>query len=605
VSAETILSFLAERAARFPDAPAVHHRVDGVWHRISLKHLVQTSERVADSLINVGLKPGERLAIMCRTRVEWLLAELGAMMAGVVVVGIDAHASDLQIAEILENSDVSGLVVDSEAALSRIRLPLLERLSLIVTIEDTGRGKRYPHLRPWCRLVGGDWVVTGSRTACGWRAADAERKLNGYPSPTANSPATLLYTSGTTGKPKGILYRHEQLAVACRSILEEFPGVSKLGGSTICWLPMAALFQRMMNYVALVSGVAVYFVDDSSAILRATKEVQPTYFIGVPRFFEKLYQGIQFELALKPKRIQQLVAISLARSPRVAGLRSRVGTTVEQRVLDALVLRRLRRVLGRRLDFIITGSAPTPEWLLDYFDRLGILVLEAYGLSENTVPIAANRPEAWRFGSVGKVFRRNEVRLAEDGEILVRGPGLFDGYVGNETANIFTTDRFYRTGDLGRFDADGFLFVSGRKSEVFKMSTGRRIAPGKIEAVYRKIPYVEQIVVVGQGRQYPAALLSVNPQLLALALEGGGVSLAGGASATNLASLPAVKSKIKADIEAAGAELGSYEKIRRFDLLPLPLTLDGGELTPSLKLKRDVIECKYRDMIERLYTTPA
>lgn len=611
MTAETILSFLAARAARFPDAPAVHHRVDGVWRQISLRSLLQISERVAYSLIHLGLKPGDRLAIICRTRVEWLLAELGAMRAGVVIVGIDAHASKGQIAQIIEDSDASGVIIDSDASLSRLPRQHLGRLSLIVTIEHSGVGERdsFARSQRWDQLVGVDLHLADAHGAGGGSQADAQgtSQRRAWAHPLANSPAALLYTSGTTGKPKGILYRQEQLAVACRSILEEFPGLSEPGGSTISWLPMAALFQRMMNYVALASGVAIYFVEDPSAVVGAAKELQPTYFVGVPRFCEKLYQGIQDELALKPKWIQRLVAVSLAHSPRVAGLRRRADLSVEQRVLDALVLRRLRGVLGQRLRFIITGSAATPEWMLDYFDRLGILLLEAYGVSENSVPIAANRPEAYRFGSVGKVFAGNEVRLADDGEILVRGPGVLDGYVGKEpaSAQIFTADGFYRTGDLGKIDADGFLFISGRKSEVFKMSTGRQVAPAQIEAVYKKIPYVDQIVVVGRGRHYAAALLTVNPRLLASVLERRGVSLSSGASPANLASLPAVKSQIEADLEAAGAELGSYQRIRRFDLLPLPLTWEGGELTPSLKLKRDVIEQKYRDLIDRLYLKPA
>jgi long-chain acyl-CoA synthetase len=256
---------------------------------------------------------------------------------------------------------------------------------------------------------------------------------------------------------------------------------------------------------------------------------------------------------------------------------------------------------------VITGSAPASVWMLDYFDRLGILLLEAYGLSENTVPIAANRPEAYRFGSVGRVFAANDVRFADDGEILVRGPGLFDGYLEATatSAGLFTADGFHRTGDVGTLDAEGFLFLSGRKSEIFKTSTGRQVAPAQIETVYKKIPYVDQIVVVGQGRHHPAALLSINEQELALVLQSRGISISDSASHTDIASLPEARSQIEADIDAAGSELGPHERIRRFDLLSEPLTLEGGELTASLKLRRDVIERKHRELIDRLYKETA
>jgi len=593
VTGNTILDLIAPRAAQSHGAAAVFHRVGKDWRPISLGTILQTSERVARSLSEIGLKPNDRLAIMCRTRVEWLLAELAAMIAGVIVVGIDAHASGAQMAQILEDSKTTALIVDADGDLSRIPLDIRERLSLVVAIERHGENRvgPVPHLVYWAELV--DDLVT----------RDISQALQLGPDCNGLSATALLYTSGTTGRPKGILYHQAELAVACRAILDEFPSVSESGGTTICWLPMAALFQRMMNYVALASGVAIYFVEDPTTIGKVAKEVQPTYFVGVPRFFEKLYQGIHEELASKPRWARRLVEYSLANSPRVAGMRRRVGRTVRWRVLDALVLKRLRGVLGQRLQFMITGSAPTPVWMLDYFDRLGILLLEAYGLSENTVPIAANRPEAYRFGSVGKVFKANDIRVAEDGEILVRGPGLFSGFLepGGSEGEVFTEDGYYRTGDLGRIDAEGFLFITGRKSDAFKLSTGRWIAPVHIEAAYKKIPYIEQFVVVGRGRPFPAALLTINEKLLASVLRGRKLSKpARGRHDFGLTS-QAFRSQIEVDLEAAGSDLNAYERIRHYESLPVPLSLEGGELTASLKLRREAIEQKYGALIDHLY----
>jgi long-chain acyl-CoA synthetase len=608
MTGDTVLSLLATRTKQGGGTPAVFHRVGGVWKPISLAALLTTSERIAASFSRLGLKPGDRLAIMCRTRVEWLLAELAAMMAGAIVVGIDAHAPGAQAAQILRDSEASALLVDTGAALAKIPSDLGERLSLIVAVERTGAGEAAAvhDLVFWDDLVGELVGVDGAEVdgnfgdARGGRI-DLRREAGAC---TGQSAATLLYTSGTTGSPKGILYRQEQLAVACRAILDEFPTISDTGGKTICWLPMAALFQRMMNYVALAGGISIYFVEDPRDVVNVAKEVQPTYFVGVPRFFEKMYQGIQQELSTKPRWVRTLVEALLARGTTAAGTRSRRRRIGLRHAFRSLVLRRLRGVLGHRLRFMITGSAPTPIWMLEYFHRMGILLLEAYGLSENTVPMAANRPDAFRFGSVGRVFAVNDVRVADDGEILVRGPGLFDGYRGAEAGidERFTEDGFYRTGDLGRIDGDGYLFITGRKSEIFKTSTGRWVAPAQVEATYKKIPYVEQIVVIGRGQRFPVALVSINEQLLASALRRRGRPMPAGPDCRDSASTQVFQSRMAADFEAAGTELASHEQVHHFALLPSPLTFEGGELTPSLKLRRDVIERKYRALIDELYT---
>lgn len=609
MSGDTIPSFIAARAALSDDASAAFYRVDAVWRPVSLASLLQMSERVARSLSRLGLEPNDRLAIMCRTRVEWLLAELAAMTAGVVVVGIDAHASGAQIAQILDDSKASALIVDAEVALSRIPTDIRARLSLVVAIERGGGNNvgSVPRLLFWDELIDelgprGRW---GGLESSDEAPCDKSRQRHTAADCIGNSAATLLYTSGTTGRPKGILYRQEQLAVACRAILNEFPSVAESRGTTICWLPMAALFQRMMNYVALASGVAIYFLEDPGDVVRVAREVQPSYFIGVPRFFEKLHRGIQQELATRPPWLRKLVESSLARTPEERLLNRRRAMRVPG-VIRSLVLRKFRGVLGHHLRFIITGSAPTPIRMLEYFDQMGILLLEAYALSENTVPIAANRPEAFRFGSVGQVFAANDLRIAADGEILVRGPGLFDGYVGNEpaSADLFTEDGFYRTDDLGRIDGDGFLYITGRKSEIFKTSTGRWVAPAQVETIYKKIPYVEQIVVVGRGRHYPVALLTIDERLLA-SLRGRERSAFVAPGHSDPASTTAVRAWVEADFEAVGSELAPHERIHRFEFLPAPLTLEGGELTPSLKVRREVIERKYGSLIDRLYVEKA
>jgi long-chain acyl-CoA synthetase len=591
----TIRALIDARARLSPRAPAVYHRVGRRWRALTITDLLERVDRVAHAYTQLGLQPGDRLGIMCRTRLEWLIAELGAMAAGLVVVGIDAHASDAQIAHVLSDSAVAGLIVDRDEALGRIDAAALVRLKLIVAIDDAPRAGAAREVHAWPALAG---TLDAKRRIRGRRKARPRAgPVHDAPRDAPDAPATLLYTSGTTGKPRGILYRHKHLAEACRSILEEFPGLARRGATTICWLPMAALFQRMMNYVALASRVAIYFVDDPTTIGAAAKSIQPTYFVGVPRFFEKLYQGIHQQLAARPARTRRLVEYAVAHSPRRPRSERRRLGGVPARILDAVVLRRVRGALGHRLRFMITGSAPAPTWLLEYFHRIGILLLEAYGLSENTVPIAANRPDAYRFGSVGRPFRANDVRIDAQGEILVRGPGLFDGYLHEQgrPGEAFTGDGFYRTGDLGRLDEDGFLFITGRRSDLFKTSTGRWISPARIEAAYKRIPYIEQIVVLGRGRPYPVALLSLNSALLKTTGRPARPERDAGDSDA------ALRARIDADLAAADVDLTEHERIRRYAFLPAPLSLQQGELTATLKLRRDVIEQRHAALIEALY----
>lgn len=574
LGAKTISSLVADRARISPDAVALCHRAGAAaWQPITYAALASTVERLARGLAGRGLERGDRIAIFSRTRVEWLLVELAAMFAGLVVVGLDRHAPSDTLVRILDEAQPSALFVDEPSALAALPASSLAGIRLIVTGQPMGEDRRSGvSVVDWSELLAATGVANEKRSAF------SEHD-------DAQSPAALLYTSGTTGAPKGILFRQMHLVVACQAILTAFPMLAASRGKTLCWLPMAPLFQRMMNYVALAAGVTIYFVEDPAEVLAVAREVRPTYLIAVPRLFEKLHGEIQQRLSRLP---QPFRGQSLDRDARDA----RAGFV--ERVSAALVARTVRRTFGGRVEFVVTGSAPMPVWLLQYFRRCGVLLLEAYGLSENTVPIAANRFDAFRFGSVGKLLPENEVRFAEDGELLVRGPGLFDGYwspAGIDTSG-FAADGFFATGDVGAVDDDGFLYLTGRKSDVFKTSGGLRISPSKIEAHYRRLPYIDQIVVFGHGRPFVGALVRVN-QRLVQDIDGDGV--------TSASDRRKLRVKVEADIAALGAELPGHERIRRFELLEHPFALDRGEMTPSLKLRRDTILRNYREVIDAMY----
>jgi long-chain acyl-CoA synthetase len=386
-------------------------------------------------------------------------------------------------------------------------------------------------------------------------------------------------------------------------MLDEFPDFGR--GRFVCWLPMAALFQRMMNLLAFATDSTTHFVEEPRAIVSRLPEIRPTVFTSVPRFYEKLYEGIQQRIGSQSGLQKRLVERGLAvgtewsRMERT-GERPSWGLRARHAILDRLVLRRIRAVMGGEVRLMISGSSAAPVWLLEFFHSIGLLVLEAYGITENPVPVAANRPAEYRFGSVGKPFSVNHVRIGQNDEVLVQGPATFGGYLGEgRPADRFTADGYYRTGDYGYFDADGFLYLTGRAADIIKTSSGRRISPVAIEGIYRQSRYVDQIVVVGNNRPFLVALVALNTPAVNAALTSAGVAVA--PSQEELPKLPAVIDLVQRDFGTLGERVARHERIRAFAILSAPLSIERGELTATLKPRRTQIEARYGDVIEAMF----
>lgn len=563
VSAETnqasLPRLLRAAASAMPHGVAYRKRLlGGGWQSFTWHEVWHQVQQVACALRCLGLEQGDRMAIIAHTRVEWQIAELAGQLAGGVIVGIDPHATAEQIAFMLEHAEARMLVVDNREILAKVPAAVQKRLKFIVAFDHE------PGLDcvPWHELMaGGQWT-------------------DGVPG--SNDAAVLLFTAGTTGAPKAILYTHAQIVAGCRAIDSVFPPLEP-HDSMVCWLPMSHLFQRMANIAAMNRGLTTYFAEDPRKIMNEVRIIRPAIFIAVPRFYEKLYDGIQARLAEMPgwkRRLAELaVSAGIARSQRLLA-DAAVPAALQARfaILDWLVLRQIRKAMGGRIKFMITGSAPTPRWLLEYLYALGWLVLEAYGMSENTVPIAMNTPGQFRFGSVGRRLPGNELRLAEDGEVLVKGAGLFAGYEKTDRGDeLFTPDGFYKSGDYGRLDADGFLFLNGRRGDIIKLSTGRRIAPAPIEAAYRRCNYVDQLVVFGEGRAQLVALVVLKPDCTV------------------------GREEVARAIECVASELADHEKVRAIRILPQPLSIAEGELTPTLKLRRSRIAERHAALIDEMY----
>jgi long-chain acyl-CoA synthetase len=409
------------------------------------------------------------------------------------------------------------------------------------------------------------------------------------PAIPAQSPATIIYTSGTTGQPKGILYRHEQVVLAIHAITEAYPSIA-VGSRFVCWLPLSNLFQRIMNLAAMHVGGTVYLVANPLDVLKALPVAKPDIFIGVPRFYEKLYDGMQKEIERKPAPVRWLIRKSIDLALEVSRVRRDGGKVPAAkaralRLADRVVLAKLRSVMGGRIQFMVTGSAPTPMRLLEFFHAIGLPLYEAYGMSENVVPMALNRPGACRLGTVGRPLDVNQIVTAQDGELLVRGPGVFPGtYYREEHAPAFRADGFLATGDYGSLDADGFLTLGGRKSEILKTSTGRRIAPSAIEDLLQSIPEVERAMVVGNGRKCLSAIVTLNAEHRGhpdLDMRG--------------------TSRLPAALKASIAALPVEQRPGGFVIVDFGFTIEGGQLTPNLKLRRRAIEAGMTGTIDTLY----
>ncbi len=575
-AAATIVEELRRQAGLHPGKTACRCRDPrGRWIEVSWRRHWDDIVRVASRLRAAGVLRGERLAVMAPSGREWQVVEMAGLLIGAVIVGIDRQSAPGQVEHVLRESEAAGLVYDGREGPVRLSAGAL------------------PSMRERFEL----------RELCAGEGA-ARAPAEDFASPHPDDLATVIYTSGTTGAPKGIAYTHRQLLAACASIVETYPCLGP-ADSTVCWLPMSCLLQRMINLVAMRLGIELYFCEDPRTIVDVAREVKPTVLVGVPRFFERFHEGLQERLAAAPGWVRSLFAAALAvGAERSRGLRqgNAPGRWLRLRhaILDRIALRGVRRALGGRIRFLLSGSAPMPVWLLEFYQACGLLVLEAYGVSENTVLIAANGPGNYRFGSVGRVLPANCVRISPEGEVLVRGPGLFRGYVGEAGAGAaLTPDGFYRTGDLGRFDEDGFLHLTGRKADLIKTAGGRRIAPARVEAVYRRSRLVEQLVVAGHGRRHLAAL--VVPRFEAIEAE----ARFAGMTRSELAGSSRLREEIRREFQSLEAELPAHERVADFALLDRPLSLEAGELTGTLKVRRERVLANHAMLLERLGEAPA
>ena len=557
---------LLARSRLTPEAIALWRlSPSGEWLGSTWSEYCQAVAALSRGFRELGLGNGERVGILAPSCREWDFAQLAILAAGGVAVGLDPHGLDEHLCEIARRTGLDDLVVGDPSQLARIGVDERRQLRFAVCLDDAEAAGTIPFRT----------LVTAGPVGDGWNLAQAD------------TPATIVFTSGATGEPKGIEYSHRQMCLATAAILAAFPEVGA-GSRLACWLPLSNLFQRMINLSAIGRGAQTYYVGDPREIMRHVQAIAPHLFIGVPRFFEKLHAGIDDAVAQQPAWQQALVRWAWRiGEQRAAALRAGSTLALPSRLqfalAERLVLRKLRGVLGPNLRFLVSGSAPMPRRLLERFHGLGLLILEAYGVSENIVPISLNRPACFRFGTVGQAVPGNEIRLVADGELQVRGAGVFAAYLGEDrVASSLDADGYLSTGDFAAIDSDGFISLIGRKSDIFKTSTGRRIAPAGIEGRLQQVSALEHSVIFGAGRPQPVALLVITEA--AWQAEG-----------------PESFGRLRHEVGAAVKELPAYQRPAGLLITAQALTIAGGELTPNLKLRRHVIATRHGAALQALY----
>lgn len=589
---------LFRRSVKEHDLPdALNYKQDGEWIAISSQELIRRSENVALGLYSLGLRKGDRAAILAPNSPEWTIADAGCQFAGIVDVPIYTTLTPDAVEYILNDSAARVLFLQDAASYERLRdaienCPSVEKIVLFEATPKTDRVISFGELM----LAGEDLRDP---------KVDLISALSVVIEP--DDVATLIYTSGTTGEPKGVMLSHANLISNVLDASEKyaFRGLD----TALSVLPLSHVFERTGMYVYVRYGMRVFFAESIEKIPDNLREVRPTIFIGVPRIFEKVFERARLKAA-QSGRVNELVfdwAIDVAKeyaTHQQSGEEMPLTLAAKHSVADKIVFQKLRDFFGGNLRFCITGGAALPDEIFLIFTGAGISIMQGYGLTETSPVISSNNPKYMRVGTVGKPIRNVNVRIANDGEIEVKGPGVMLGYYHKETATkeAFTDDGWFRTGDIGEIDADGYLKITDRKKELFKTSGGKYIAPALIEQMLRASRFVNQAVLVGNERKFPAALIVPNFEMLESYAKLKELDIK---THEAFCTHERILDLFKRQIEAMTPNLAKYEKVKAFALLENELSVENGELTPTLKVKRRVVDERYKDVIDRIYTDAA
>ncbi|CAN2240699.1 FAA1 Long-chain acyl-CoA synthetases (AMP-forming) [actinobacterium SCGC AAA044-D11] len=582
VTSGNLSDLVANRATNEPDRITLSRPLGEGWQGVSAKEFDLEVRAVAKGLIAAKIGVGDRVAIMAKTRYEWTVLDFAIWYAGAVSVPIYETSSSEQVEWILSDSGAVAIIVETPQHREIVN----------------------PVITPACKSL---WTITDGAldeiSNLGKSISDSEVETRRH-APTPESLATLIYTSGTTGKPKGVQLTHQNFLSECGNVVQ---GASDLflkpGGSTLLFLPVAHVFGRMVEVGAITAGLHLAHCGDITRLPADLATFKPTFVLAVPRIFEKIYNGAEAkaEAAGKGAIFRKAAEVAIAYSEAQDSKKMNVGLLLKHTIFDKLVYAKIRAGMGGRVEAAISGGAPLGTRLGHFYRGAGINILEGYGLTETTAGATLNLSTAQRVGSVGRPLPGTTIKIAEDGEVLIKGAIVMNGYWQNDAANseVFTSDGFFKSGDLGTIDHQGFLAIVGRKKELIVTSGGKNVAPAVLEDRVRAHPLVSQCMVVGDNKPFIAALVTIDPD----AIKGWiAANKKDGATIATLVKDPDLIAVIQTAIDEANKAVSRAESIRKFAILPTDFTIAGGQLTAKMSVKRHVVASEFNEEIEALFS---
>ncbi|MEU7107963.1 long-chain fatty acid--CoA ligase [Streptomyces sp. NPDC046215] len=611
----SVATILLERVAETPDAEAYRYPVPDPsgqgpdsWASLTWRQAGERILAVAAGLVDLGVRPEERVSLASSTRVEWIFSDYGVLCSGAATTTIYPSTNAEETAFILADSESRVLIAEDAAQLAKAREHRAELpgLAHVVVIEaaDAVPAEGDPE----------GWVLSLAeleRRGAARLAAEPELVLDRIKALRADQLASLIYTSGTTGRPKGVRLPHDAWSYMARAI--QATGLVVTSDVQYLWLPLAHVFGKVLT-VSQISTGHVSAVDGRvDKIVENLRVVRPTYMCSVPRIFEKVYNGVAAKAreggAAKYKIFhwaadvaREYAKVSQDNFQRTGSRTVPFGLATKHKVADALVYAKIREAFGGRLRACVSGASALSPEIGYFFSGAGIHILEGYGLTETSAASFVNPGEAYRTGTVGKPLPGTEVRIADDGEVLLRGPAVMAGYHGlpEKTAEVLESDGWFHTGDIGELSPDGYLRITDRKKDLIKTSGGKYVAPAEIEGQFKAVcPFVSNVLVHGADRNFCTALIALDePTLMVWAGEHG----MGGKPYAEVVAAKETVELIDGYVQRVNEGLQRWQTIKKFRLLPRDLDVEHGELTPSLKLKRPVVEREYKDLIEEMYS---
>ncbi len=589
VTSSTVADLLPIAAREHGGRRAVMYKPDGAsnWAEKSYTDVGEIVQGLSLGLMDLGIEKGDKVAILANTRPEWTYFDFAALTAGATVVPIYQTNSPDECQYVLENSDTKAVIVEDSEQLAKIRqvrdrCPALEHVILM-----TGEA---------------DEAISAAELAERGASRDAAEWEQRWSSVTPDDICTFIYTSGTTGPPKGCVISHGNY----RSMLDMVLDVGALGDDelTYLYLPLAHSFALLIQFGTVALGATIaYWQRDPLKIMADLAEVKPTYFPSVPRIFEKIYTAAT-AAAEKAGGMKKTVfnwAVGVGRRMREterAGREPGFFLRRQYEIADKQVLSKVRNLFGGRIKLAVSGAAPINPEILRFFDAAGVLIVEGWGMTETSTAATIATAEDFKFGTVGRPFPGCEVKIAEDGEILVKGPNIFQGYYKNPEATAETlVDGWLHTGDIGEIDSEGYIKITGRKKDIIITAGGKNITPANLEAEIKQHPLVSQCVVIGDRRPYLVALVTLDPEEAAAFAKEQGLP----PDPEALASNDQVRTALEEHLEKVNSKFARVEQVKKIEILPHDLSQEGGELTPTMKVKRNVVADKYAGEIDALY----